>query len=389
MAKLLITGATLIDGTGAPPRARAAVLVDGDRIAAVGGAGDIDRGGAELIDLAGKWLLPGLVSAHEHFSMKGFRGKYYDQHRKDDRLQSLRMAQAAWQTLREGVTTARDCGAHGMINLLLRQAVAEGIASGPRIVTSGQNIVPRYDAPGVEPTGMTREAGDGDEVERIARDLVAEGVDFIKVKAFRSSFTGHGSRNFTAAEMKRAFDVAHAAGRRGACHAYTGQEVRDALEAGADNIEHALFAQSDLEAIDEMAKHGTYFTPCPTSWGNSRHGTPERRADHRVTVKRAIEKGVKVAPGCDLYAESVVDDLTLFAELGLPIARAIEAGTRIAAEAADRAGDVGTVAAGKLADLIAIDADPLRDLGALRRPAWIMKDGVVELGVDRSVAAAR
>src|SRR5687768_4531847 len=143
----LITGATLIDGTGSAPRRDAAVLVDGDRITAVGRPSDAASAGT-TIDLRGKWLLPGLISAHEHFSMKGFQGKYYDQHRNDERLQGLRMAQAAWQTLHDGVTSARDCGAHGAINLLLRRAIDEGYAHGPRIVTSVQNIIPAYDAPG-------------------------------------------------------------------------------------------------------------------------------------------------------------------------------------------------------------------------------------------------
>lgn len=383
MASTLFVGATLIDGTGAEPRRDAAVLVSDGRIAHIGRASDAEARGAEVVDLRGQTLLPGLVSAHEHFSMKGFEGKYYDQHRQDARMQLLRAAQAAYRAIAEGITSARDCGAHGSVNLPLRDGIAAGVAQGPRIRACGQVIQPVLDSPGVQPVGMTREAGDAAEVRRLADDLLREGVDFIKVKAFRTDFKTQARRTFTVAEARPAVEAAKAAGKRTACHVWYEEDMRTALEAGFDGIEHALYLGAALDLIDELARRRMFLVPCWHSWMVSQHGTPERAADHRRVISRAIERGIPVGVGTDLYAASLVDEMAALAEMGLGPLGAIRAATQVGATIAGL-DDAGTVAAGKRADLIAVEGDALKDLNALRAPTLVVKDGATLVG--RTVA---
>src|SRR5687767_4039639 len=119
MPRTLLTADALIDGTGSAPLLDAAILVDEGRIVSVGKSSDLEAGGAEVVRLSGATLLPGLVNAHDHFAMRGFTGQYYDSHRQDVRLQTIRLSQNAQRALGEGITTARDCGAMGGINLAL------------------------------------------------------------------------------------------------------------------------------------------------------------------------------------------------------------------------------------------------------------------------------
>lgn len=393
MARTLLTGATLIDGTGSPPRPRAAVLIEDARIAGVGPASDFEADGAEVIDLGGATLLPGLVNAHEHYSIKGFTGQYYDQYRQDARLQMFRMAQAALGAIPQGITTARDCGAHGTINLLLREAISLGIARGPRVVTCGQVIQPRYEGEGVKPLGMARPADDAADAARLTRELIAEGVDFIKVKVWWPSYTGHGQRNFTVEELRAVFDTAHAAGKRAAAHVREVSEVRDALEAGTDSIEHANHGHTDVTVAEEIARRGTFFVPnwasWSRSWSNFMPGTPEeRRANHRVFVEAAIRAGVRIAVGTDLYAVSMVDEMEALTEFGLGPHEAIQAATRVGAELTDLDSEIGTIEGGKRADLIAVEGDPIADLGVLREPSLVIRDGQIQHQVRQAVGAA-
>lgn len=324
--------------------------------------------------------------------MKGFSGQYYDQHRQNERFQLARMAQAAAGSASEGITTTRDCGAFATINLVIRDAIEAGFARGPRVVTCGQVIQPFLAQEGVKPPGMTRDATDAADVARIAEALCDEGVDFIKVKAWRTAFGTQGKREFTAAEMRAAFDVAHRRGKRTACHAWEPTEIAKGLEAGADSIEHALYGHKDLALFEEMAARGTYLVPCWDSWSRSWSVNlpkeEQRNADHRRAVETAIRLGVPTDAGTDLYAPSLVDEIRALAEFGLGSHGAIQAATRVAAELADLASDIGMLAPGKRADLIAVEGDPLRDLDVLRRPKVVMKAGVIDHSRERLAPAA-
>jgi imidazolonepropionase-like amidohydrolase len=390
--RLLLTADALIDGTGSPPLRGAAVLVDDGLITAVGKPADIEASGAEVVTLTGATILPGLVNAHDHFSMRGFTGQYYDSHRQDVRLQTIRLAQNAQDALAEGITTARDCGAMGGINLALRQAIDIGLARGPRIVTCGLVIQPFFEAEGVKPSAMGRMATDEADMAAAAAELISAGGDFIKMKVWWNSYTGDWARrNFTVAEMRAAIDVAHRAGTKATCHAWEVGEIRESLEAGADSIEHALHADGDPALVDELVARRTIVVPCyaswARSWSNFMKGTPEgRRAEHRRFLEAAIRAGVRLAVGTDLYALSIYDEIAALSEFGLGPHGAIQAATRVGAELVDRGRDLGTLEAGKRADLIAVDGDPLADLAVLRRPTLVMKDGRVEHATGAAAA---
>jgi imidazolonepropionase-like amidohydrolase len=235
---------------------------------------------------------------------------------------------------------------------------------------------------------MTREARDALDVERLARELLAEGVDFLKVKCFRASFAeGKTRRVFTAEEMLPAFNVAHAAGKRAACHTYYPDEVRLALEVGADSIEHALYAHADLSVMRELAERGAALVPCWASWSASPHAESDRPANHRRVVEAAIEAGAKVATGTDLYAQSLVDEIEALSEFGLGPHGALQAATQVAADVLGLASEIGTIEKGKRADLIVTDGDPLTNADVLRAPLLVIQRGVV-VHDRRAVAVA-
>ncbi|HEX9268371.1 MAG TPA: amidohydrolase family protein [Candidatus Limnocylindria bacterium] len=322
----------------------------------------------------GATLLPGLVNAHEHLALKHMRGKYYDLHLQEDRLQLVRAAQAALVSLAEGITTTRDCGAYASLNVALRGAIEGRVARGPRVITCVQVIQPAQEK--AAPLSMSREADDAAAVARVASELLDEGADFIKVKVPRSVTSAIEARAFTVEELRAATEVAHAADKPITFHAMTPADVRTGIEAGADAIEHGLGLHEDPTVLDEMAKHGVIFVPCWTSWAASQHGTSERNERHRGVVRSAIEKGVALATGTDLYGLRLYGEIAALAELGLGPEGAIEAATRVGARLCRR-DDVGTLEPGKCADIVAVDGDPLGDLRVLGSPRLVLKDGEV------------
>jgi imidazolonepropionase-like amidohydrolase len=327
----------------------------------------------EIVRCDGGTVLPGLVNAHEHLTLKHMTGKYYDMHLQEDRLQLLRMAQGALVSLAEGITTVRDCGAYAMLNLALRGAIDAGVARGPRIVACGQVIQPAQEK--AAPLSMSREADDAKEVAEVARALLDEGADFIKVKVPRSVQGTTKSRAFSPPELRAAADVAHAAGKPITFHAMQPEDVAAAVEAGADAIEHGLSLTPDSAALRDMAKRKIVLVPCWQSWGTSQHGTAERRDRHRAVVAAAIEQGVPLAAGTDLYARRLIDEVRALAEIGLGPQGAIEAATRVGAKVCGR-DDIGTLEVGKRADVVVVDGDPLADLAILAAPRLVLRDGL-------------
>jgi imidazolonepropionase-like amidohydrolase len=404
---IVFKGGTLIDGTGAAPVRDAAVVVRDGRIEAVtaAGAGAWPKD-AEIVDVSGKTVLPGLIDCHDHMALHG-----YDLARRFNldepaSTRSLRTAQAIQRTLAQGYTAVRDAGG---LDAGFRHAVDEGLIRGPRLYTAIAIISPiggigdRVAPSGHEcllppdpalPPGVARGVED---VRNVVRTMIRAGADVIKCATTggASSRKGHGPKDaaFTLDEMRALVDEAHALGRKVMCHALGGRGLRVALEAGVDSIEHGCYLAEDPELIPMMAEKGIVFVPTLLVYEFHRDSASphvkERaralRAHHVEAVQRALAAGVRIVAGTDAGGHGHppnAGELPLLAAAGLTPMQALRAATGWAAECLGVQGEIGTIEKGKRADLVVVDGDPLADLRILTdlaRIRIVVKDGVVEV----------
>ncbi|HYL92356.1 MAG TPA: amidohydrolase family protein [Alphaproteobacteria bacterium] len=402
-----IRAGRLFDATSDSVRENVVIAVMGDRIQSVGPASASKiPAGATVIDLSKATVLPGLIDCHTHL---GERADHYDEiyRFKDTPFQSAFAAVVnARKTLEAGFTSVRDVGSRPFLAVDLRNSIKEGLIPGPRIVASG---------PGISITGghgdlnnyspQTRVAmfpeerdfqiADGvDQVRHVVRAQVKYGVDVIKILAtggVLSKGDSPGAPQYTLEELKAAADEAHAAGRKIAAHAHGAQGIKNAILAGIDSIEHASLV--DDEGIRLAKERGVYFV---MDIYNDDYiltkavefGLPQENVDKEKTVGRlqrenfgkAFKAGVKMAFGTDAGVYTHGDNAKQFfymVKFGMTPAQAIRAATSSAADLIGRAKDVGTVETGKYADLIAVTADPLKDVRALEDVGFVMKGGVV------------
>lgn len=387
MTKVL-KNATLIDGTGKEPMANAVIVVDGERISAVGREGEIAQPPGEVIDLTGKTVLPGLINAHDHLTWRRSYGSLAERAANQPAARLLiRGVGQALIALAEGNTTVRDLAAKEKTNIALKMAIEEGITLGPRIVTCGETIC------------MTGGHGDSifggvdgaDAVRKAAREQLRAGADLVKVMA-SGGFVSQGidqptSLQLTVEEMRAAFDEAHKAGRKTTAHAHPPVAIKAAIEAGVDCIEHGGLL--DDETAELMASKGVFLVPTlSASLVTAQHGLDMGRpqwlvdvcresADSRMeNYRRAVRAGVKLVTGVDSVGD-VAGELELLMQGGLTSMEAIQAATRTAAECLDLSDVIGTIEVGKLADLIVVDGDPLADITVLRNIEMVVKGGVI------------
>ena len=382
---LLITAARLIDGTGAVPVQPAALLIEGDRIAAVGSriAPPAD---AERLDLPGASILPGLIDLHVHLADAGLP----DATVQDDDppvLRALRLAEHARRTLDAGVTTVRDVGGRDHLEFDLRRASDEGLLRTPRLVLAGK-IVSRPTPGASSWRGMYREATGVDGLVLALREQLDAGADVIKVMA-TGAVLAPGSEDpgvpqLDDDELRALVGAAHAAGRRVAAHAHGIEGIRRCVAAGVDTIEHGTHLHEDPAVARAMAVRGIFLVPTLKALANIAdppgRGIPaemvakarERRADRDATFRVALETGVPIAMGTDAatpfnrHGENA-EELALMVGLGMSPLAAIVASTSVAARALDH-DDVGVLAPGKLADIAVWQGDPLADIRVLQRP---------------------
>jgi imidazolonepropionase-like amidohydrolase len=404
---IVLNGGTLIDGTGAAPVKQSAVVIRNGRIETVGTAGAPTwPKDADVIDLSGKTVLPGLIDCHDHMALHGYdlpRRWFLDE---PASTRSLRTAQAIQQTLARGYTAVRDAGG---LDAGFRLAVEEGLIRGPRLLTAisiispiggiGDRVAPSGHECVVPPdTALPRGVARGvDDVRNVVRTMVRAGADVIKCATTggASSRKGHGPRDaaFSLDEMKALVDEAHALGRKVMCHALGGRGLRIAVEAGVDSIEHGCYLDEDAELIPMMAEQGTVFVPTLLVYEYHRESksphVKERAhallAHHIESVQRALAAGVKVVAGTDAGGHGHppnAGELPLLAQAGLTPMQALQAATGWAAECLGLGQELGTVEKGKLADLVVVDGDPLADLRILQdleRITLVVKEGVVEV----------
>src|SRR5436190_8669568 len=398
----VIRAARLIDGRGGAVIAPAVVVVRGNKIESVGGAAA--PAGAQVIDLGDVTLLPGLIDAHTHVLLQGdITAEDYDKQLFHESLpyRALRATKALKIALDHGFTTIRDVETEGAMytDVDLKRAVNNGIIAGPRMVVStrAMSVTGGYGPSGYSPE-VTYPRGvqivDGVENARKAvREQIGNGADWIKVYADRSYFVAKdGSLSsiptFTFDEMKAIVDEAHRLRHKVAAHAMARPGIENAVTAGVDSIEHGVAVPDDL--VDMMVAKGTYLCPTLTvteyvAPGRAAAGAPiwvKMLEYHRDSFRRAVKKGVKVALGTDAggFAWDEINEAKEFdymVRYGMTPMQSILAGTRVAAELLDMGDRIGTVEAGKLADLVAVPGDPLKDITTMERVGFVMKDGIV------------
>jgi imidazolonepropionase-like amidohydrolase len=382
-----LVGASLVDGTGAPPIHDAVVVIDGERIVSAGPrAGASWAAHADVVDLSGLWLLPGLIDTHDHLAMHGYALTKRWGLDEPASTTHLRTGGVLEQTLAMGYTTVRDAGG---LDAGFKLAVEEGLVEGPRLSLGLQIISPTGGiGDRVSPSGhgcwvppdpaLPDSVANGvDQVRTVVRAMVRAGADVIKCATTggASSRRGHGPTDpaFTRDEMRVLVDEAHALGRKVMCHALGGPGLRLAVEAGADSIEHGCYLGDEPELVAMMAERGTVFTPTLLVYVYHRDSPAphvKRRARdlyarHLESVAAARAAGVRISAGTDAggHGHPVnARELECLVEAGLPALEALRAGTGWAAECLGWEREVGTVA---------VEGDPLRDLTLLQRPERI------------------
>ncbi len=378
---LALLNARLLDGTGGSPRDGVTLLVDGGRIVGLG-QGEAPPG-AEVVDVAGATVMPGLIDVHVHISPPS----------PVTEAERLALVEVASTFLARGFTTVRDLGSYGSTLFDLRSAIARGELAGPRLVLSGQVI--SAVCPGAESfAGMSRECAGAEEWRLAVREQVAAGADGVKVMV-TGALTVPGEdinpSQVSVGELSAVVDEARLLGVPVAAHAEGADGVRVAVAAGVDSIEHGEMAHTIPDALEQMAERGIVLVPTlcvfdavESAFGERFPPWVRERAKRlgeaaRLTVSAARAAGVTIAAGADAPPHGLnARELILLVDAGLSAREAIMAATSVAAEVCRIADEVGTLAVGKHADLIVVEGDPLEDIAVLsdpRRLRHVLKGG--------------
>jgi imidazolonepropionase-like amidohydrolase len=401
---IVIRAGTLIDGASAAPRRNQLIFVRGEHIEKVADASAPVPPNARIIDLSAATVLPGLIDSHTHIFLWGedpAKGGYDVNILKAGiALRAARATFATRRALEQGFTTLRDLETEGAGygDVEIKQAIEEGTIPGPRLfcatraisTTGGYNLedyAPELDMP------KGAQLVDGPvEARKAARQQLEHGADWIKVYMTHRSWVDKQGNlvsqpTLTVEELKAIVDETHGWGKKVACHAYNGIGLQRALDGGCDSIEHGLEI-TDAQ-IAQMLKQGTWY--CPTlapyygDWAPA--DTPggkrdrARAAVHEISFRKALQAHLKIAYGTDMggipWTEPLAQEFRRMISLGMTPMDAIQSATVRASELLDMKGEIGVVAAGAYADIVAVSGDPLKDVGELEHVHFVMHNGSV------------
>jgi imidazolonepropionase-like amidohydrolase len=404
---VVVKAARLIDGTGAPAIANAVVVVEDNRITAVGNAGSVNiPANAKVIDLGEVTLLPGFIDAHTHLIGRTLGDPAGENAlvRDYESFGAILAVQNARATLMAGFTTVRNVGANGRFDdMALRKAINEGWIEGPRIMTAGHSLGMRGGhcdengfRPGLFDPGIEEGVADGpDQIRAAVRYQIKYGADVIKTCAtggVLSEGDAVGATQYTFEELKAMVDEAHKLERKVAAHAHGTEGIKIATRAGVSSIEHGSFL--DEEGARLMKANGTYLVPTLSAaegveraakTGVLRGLRAEKAlaaaAAVRNAIKLAVANKVLIAFGTDAGVVphgSNAHEFQLLVEWGgMSNMEALVAATSSGAKLLGWEKNIGTLTPGRWADIIAVSGDPLKDIRATERVVFVMKNGVI------------
>ena len=404
-SEIVIHAGTLLDRPGREPRRNATVLIQNGKITAVQDGFSKPAAGATVIDLRDRFVMPGLIDSHVHLTSDraGLEGHLAGV----SESAALRAFEAAWnarKTLDAGFTTVRNLGSGDGVTLALRDAIAKGWATGPRIIDAGSGISTtsghmdsrlgfRDELHEVLERDLSTCDG-ADDCRRAVRRQISRGVDVIKIATTGGVNSqiglGLGAQMFDD-ETKAMIETAHLYGKKVAVHAHGGDGVNMALRAGADSIEHGTLI--DDESLKLFKSSGAYYVPTLSTINgyleriaaNPNAYAPEvrKKIDWRISItgealRKAVPAGVKIAFGTDAGVSKHgrnADEFELMVQHGMTPATAIQAATTNAADLLGVAEQVGSIEPGKSADMIAVQGDPLSDVTVLKKVGFVMREG--------------
>jgi imidazolonepropionase-like amidohydrolase len=396
--------ASVVDGSGRTIP-RGVVIVEGDKIVRVAGPRDALPANAQIVDLSRYTAIPGLIDVHTHMTYYWDSTSGTDPWRQPPRTpeQTVQLARInALHTLETGVTSVRDLGSSNYTDIALRDSINKAGWIGPRMFVAGyglQRARPPY-RPNTDTTRTTRgRVFNISQVADAVKQQVDAGVDYIKM--YGSTGSGAdvtGNETFSYDEIKAAVDAAHQYGKRIAIHSYGADGGRDAVRAGTNSLEHAI--DLDDATLAEMARRGILYVP---TIDHNRYYA-EYRKDFRYTdaqaaaldsfrlrnfetARRAFKAGVKIGMGSDavftMFGQNT-RELGWFVKLGMTPAQALATATTNAADVLGMSSQIGQIAPGFFADIVAVEGDPLADISvAIYKVKWVMKGGVVVIDKTR------
>jgi len=405
-ADIAVQAGRLIDGVSTSARQNVTVLVGGGKVISVQD-GFQAPAGARVIDLRTSTVLPGFIDAHTHITGEGTGNAVVRAATESPVDAAVRSTAYAKRTLEAGFTTIRNLGAEGGADVALKRAIEAGIVPGPRMWTARTTISitgGHGDQGGlrpdlwVAPTWMDGIVDSADEARKAVRYQHKYGADLIKITATGGVLSigdSGDAQQFTDEELKAIVEASHLLGMKVAAHAHGKRGIESAIRAGVDSIEHGTY--SDDETFRLLKQHGTYLVPTilagktvaemATIPGHFHPSVQEKAARIGPLIqdmfKRAYAAGVKIAFGTDSGVSNHGDNAKEFqymVEAGMPAMEAIQAATRGGADLIGASDRIGSLQAGRFADLVAVAGNPLTDVAELKRVTFVMKGGVVYKG---------